>query len=131
MFKKKKIREEFDEVFKSGDQKKIKQMLEENPWLLEEVSEEMNEEMEDEEEIIAAVGVMEDELGKPPTMNDILFCLKTDFEINHSEEEITGLLANIEKLDLIQKQGDGWILSKEGENICDSYLNEHLGDLEL
>jgi len=131
MFKKKKIREDFDEIFKSGDQKRIKQMLEENPWLLEEVSEEIDEEMEDEEEIIAAIGVMEDELGKPVSIDDILFCLKSDFDIKQSEENIKKMLENIEKLNLIEKKKDGWRLKAEGEKICDNFLNKHLGELNL
>jgi hypothetical protein len=131
MFKKKKIREDFDKVFKSGDQKKIKQMLEENPWLLEEVSEEIDGEIEDEEEIIAAIGVMEDELGKPVSIEDILFCLKADFDIKQSEERIKEMLENIEKLNLIEKKKEGWILKAEGEKICDDFLNKHLGELKL
>ncbi|TXT54970.1 MAG: hypothetical protein BAJALOKI1v1_2110003 [Promethearchaeota archaeon] len=131
MVKKKKIREEFDKVFKSGDQKKIKQMLEENPWLLEEVSEEIEEEMHDEEEIVGAIGVMEDELGKPVSMNDILFCLKTDFNIKQSEEKAKEILDNIEKLGLVEQKDEGWILTKKGGQVCDDFLNKNIGELEL
>ena len=131
MAKKKKLREEFDEIFKSGDQKKIKQMLEENPWLLEEVSEEFDEEMHDEEEVIAAIGVMEDELGKPVSMNEILFCLKTDFNIKQTEPKVKEIIENIEKLKLIEQKDKGWVLTKQGGRICDDFLNKHLGDLEL
>ncbi len=131
MFKKKKIREDFDEIFKSGDQKKIKQMLEEYPWLLEEVSEEIDEAMEDEEEIIAAIGVMEDELAKPVSIDDILFCLRADFNIKQSEEKVKQMLENIEKLNLIEKKEEGWILKGDGGKICDDFLNKHLGELEF
>lgn len=131
MFKKSKIRDEFDEVFKSGNQKKIKQMLDEHPWLLNEVSEEMNEEIKHEEEVIAAVGVMEDELAKPAPLDEIVFCLKADFDIKTSEEEVQNILKKIEQLNLVQHKDDGWILTKEGGEMCDNYLNKQLNEFKL
>jgi len=79
MAKKKKIREEFNEIFKSGDEKKIKKMLEKNPWLLDEVSTEMDEVMEEQQYTVAALGVMEDELGGPVPIDEIVFSLRVDF----------------------------------------------------
>ncbi|TFF99178.1 MAG: hypothetical protein EU541_05605 [Promethearchaeota archaeon] len=131
MFKKSKIRDEFDEVFKSGDQKRIKQMLEEHPWLLNEVSEELNQEIQHEEEVIAAVGVMEDELAKPAPLNDIVFCLKVDFNIKKTEEEVQEILQKIEQLNMVQKKDDGWALTKEGGEVCDTYLNKQIDEFKL
>jgi len=131
MFKKSKIREEFDEVFKSGNQKQIKQMLEEHPWLLNEVSEEMNQEIKHEEEVIAAVGVMEDELTKPAPLNEIVFCLKVDFNIKKSKEEVQEILRKIEQLNLVEKKGEGWTLTNEGEEMCDTYLNKQIKEFKL
>ncbi|TFF94930.1 MAG: hypothetical protein EU543_00045 [Promethearchaeota archaeon] len=131
MFKKKKIREAFDEIFKSGNEKKIKEMLEDYPWLLEEVSHEMNEVMVEEQQIIAALGVMEDELGGPTPIKDIILSLKVDFDIEKPEEEVVSTLQNLAKLDLVQKNTDGWSLTEEGGRICDDYLNNALEDFEV
>jgi len=131
LFKKKKIREAFDEIFKSGNEKKIKSMLEEYPWLLEEVSHEMNEVMVEEQQIIAALGVMEDELGGPTPIKDIILSLKVDFDIEKPEEEVVSTLQNLAKLDLVQKNTDGWSLTEEGGRICDDYLNNALEDFEV
>jgi len=131
LFKKKKIREEFDDVFKTGDEEKIKEMLDEHPWLLEEVSHEMNEVMVEEQQIIAALGVMEDELGSPAPLNEIILSLKVDFNIDKSEVEVEEILENLQKLELVRKQSEGWNLSGEGGRICDDYLNKSLEEFEI
>ena len=78
MVKKKKIREDFEKVFKAGDDKLIKEMLAEYPWLLEEISQEMDATMKEEDLILAAIGVMEDDLNHPVSMEEIILCLKQD-----------------------------------------------------
>jgi hypothetical protein len=131
MAKKKKIREEFNEIFKSGDEKKIKKMLEKNPWLLDEVSTEMDEVMEEQQYTVAALGVMEDELGGPVPIDEIVFSLRVDFNINKSEEEIEANLINVKKLGLVKKENNGWILTNEGGKVCDDYLNKNLEKIGL
>ncbi|MFX1503951.1 MAG: hypothetical protein ACFFDH_23515, partial [Promethearchaeota archaeon] len=69
---KKKIREEFDMLFKKGDEKAIKKMLDRNPWLLDEVSNTIDAGMVEQNQIIAALGVMEDELGGPVPIDEII-----------------------------------------------------------
>ncbi len=78
---KKKVREEFDKLFKKGDEKAIKKMLDKNPWLLNEVSHTMDAGMVEQSQIIAALGVMEDELGGPVPIDEIIFSLRVDFNI--------------------------------------------------
>ncbi len=97
MAKKKKIREEFESVFKSGNDKKIKIMLEKHPWLLSEISNEMDDQMLKQHQIIGAIGVMEDELGGAVSMDKIIFCLNTDFNIKKNAEEIQEIIAIIER----------------------------------
>ncbi len=126
MGKKKKIRENFDEIFKSGDEKKIKRMLHEHPWLLEEVSNEMNQLMEKEQQIVAALGIMEDELGDAVPINEILYCLKADFDIRKSEVEVKEILENLIPLELVVKKPNGWSLTNEGGTICDDYINRSM-----
>jgi len=131
MVKKNKIREEFDAIFKSGDEKIIKSYLEKYPWLLQEISSEMDEVMLEQKQVIAALGVMEDDLGSAVSINDIESCLKNDFNIKKTQQEIEKTLKDVVSLNLIKKESSGWALTNEGERICDSYLNETLEDIEL
>ena len=131
MVKKKKIREEFERVFKSGNEKEIKKMLEKNSWLLDEMTSEMDEKMGIQDQVIAALGVMEDELARSVPIDEISFCLKVDFNINESEEQIHEVLFNVEKLGLVKKDTNGWRLTNEGGKICDNFLNKLLSKSEI
>lgn len=131
MGKKKKIREEYKLVFKSGDQKLIKKMLKKYPWLFDEISQDMDQGMLKQFQIIAALGVMEDELGGSVPIDQIIFCLGVDFKIHKSEEEVKEILNNVENLDLIKKDSNGWTLTSEGEKICDDFLNKNIENIEL
>ena len=100
MGKKKKIREEFTKVFESGNDRAIKEMLTNYPWLLDEMSSNMDAAMAEEHQIVAAIGVMEDELGHAVPLDQIMFCLRQDFGVEKPEPDLRGLLANIENLNL-------------------------------
>jgi len=131
MAKKKKIREEFSTIFKTGNEDAIKEMLDKYPWLLSEVSSEMDSRMFEQNQIVAAIGVMEDELGGPASMDDIVLSLDADFNIRKSKEELQPLILNIEDLNLVKKEGNGWILTDEGGRVCDAFLNKNLEDIEF
>jgi ribosomal protein S19E (S16A) len=131
MGKKKKIREDFEAIFQTGNEQAIKEYLEEYPWLLGEVSSVMNDTMLEQHQIIAAIGVMEDELGGAVSFNEIIRSLKEDFNIRKMEGEIQRILKDAENLRLIEKESNGWVLTNEGGRICDVYLNKNLEDLEL
>ena len=131
MGKKKKIREDFEAIFQTGNEQAIKEYLEEYPWLLDEVSSVMNETMLEQHQIIAAIGVMEDELGGAVSINEVIRSLKEDFNIRKMEGDIQRILKDAENLRLIEKESNGWILTSEGGRICDVYLNKNLEDLEL
>jgi len=131
MGKKKKIREDFEAIFKTGNEQAIKEYLEEYPWLLGEVSSEMNETMLEQHQIIAAIGVMEDELGGAVSINEIIRSLKEDLNVRKMEDDIQRILKDAENLRLIEKESNGWVLTSEGGRICDVYLNKNLEDLEL
>jgi hypothetical protein len=128
---KKKIREEFDKLFKRGDEKAIKKMLKKNPWLLDEVSDSVDAGMVKENQVIAALGVMEDELGGPVPIDEIVFSLKVDFNVRKSEDEVHSILTEVEKLNLVKRDTNGWSLTNEGGKICDEYLNRNLGKFDL
>jgi len=131
MAKKKKIREEFEEIFKTGNEKEIKKMLEKNAWLLDEMTSQMDKKMGIQDQVIAALGVMEDELARPVPIDEISFCLKVDFNIDELEEQIQDVLSNVEKLGLVKKDTNGWNLTSEGGKICDAFLNKLLSKFEL
>ena len=128
---KKKIREEFDKLFKKGNEKAIKKMLDKNPWLLNEVSHTMDAGMVEQSQIIAALGVMEDELGGPVPIDEIIFSLRVDFNIRKSEDEVHTSLTSAEHLNLVKRDANGWSLTNEGGRICDDYLNKNLGKIDL
>ena len=129
--RKKKIRENFDVAFKAGDEQEIKKMLEKNPWLLDEVSSDIDVGMSEQNQVIAALGVMEDELGGPVPIDEVVFSLRVDFNIRKTEDEVLTLLNNVENLNLVKKGSNGWSLSEDGEKICDDYLNKNLGNFEI
>jgi len=131
MAKKKKIREEFQAIFKKGDEEAIKKMLEKNPWLLDEMSNTMDAGMVEQNQIIAALGVMEDELGGPVPIDEIIFSLRVDFNIRKEDSEVHEILKSVENLNLVKREANGWALTSEGGKICDDYLNRSLGKLEL
>jgi len=132
MAKKKKIRDEFSTIFKTGNEDAIKEMLDKYPWLLSEVSSEMDNRMFEQNQIVAVIGVMEDELGGPASMDDIMLSLNADFNIlRKNKEEIQDLILKIEDLNLVKKEGNGWILTDEGGRVCDAFLNRNLKDFEL
>jgi len=131
MVKKKKIREEFERIFKSGNEKEIKKMLEKNSWLLDEMTSEMDEKMGIQDQVIAALGVMEDELARSVPIDEVSFCLKVDFNIDEPEEQIREVLFNVEKLGLVKKDANGWRLTNEGGKICDNFLNKLLSKSEI
>ena len=131
MVNKKKIREEFDKIFESGNENAIKMMLDKFPWLLDEMSTKMEGAIGDQQQVIAALGVMEDELGRPVPLDEIVFSLRIDFNIKKSEEEVHQILVSTEELKLATKDSNGWTLTAEGEKVCDNYLNKNLGEIEL
>ena len=125
MGKKKKIREEFEELFKQGDEKAIKKMLDKNPWLLNEMETSMDEGMAEQNQIIAALGVMEDELSNPAPLEEISFCLRVDFKNQMDDGQINTYLEENQSLGLCRRVGNGWQLTPDGEKKVDIYLNAH------
>jgi hypothetical protein len=126
MAKKKKIREDFDAIFQSGNEKAIKKMLDKYPWLLDEVSTEMKGVIEDQQQVIAALGVMEDERAGPVPIDEIVFSLRADFNVRRDEGDVIKLLNATETLGLVKKDPNGWKLTSEGGKVCDDYLNKIL-----
>jgi len=126
MFKKKQIRLEFENYFKSGNETMIKKILEENNWLQEEWKAKMDGNISEQSLILAALGTKNDENGGDPvSVDDLIFCLKTDFKQKREESAVKQVLNDCESLGYCKPSGGGWVLTPEGERICDNYLNAH------
>ncbi len=132
VLKKKKIREEFQQYFKSGNEAMIKKMLLDHLWLLEEWEDKMDTNVHEQSLIIAALGVMNDENGgNPVPLEDVIYCLRVDFKTKKEDSQVRDVLNACEGLGYCEAKEKGWILTQEGEKICDDYLNSHeelLGD---
>ncbi len=123
MAKKKKIRDDFEFYFKRGDEEKIKQMLVDYPWLLDEQQRRMDSDIGQQNEVLAALGVMEDELNSPVPIDEIIFSLRVDFNIQKKRDEVLEVLNNIKSLGYVKKEENGWNLTSEGGRMCDQFLN--------
>ncbi|MHA2282027.1 MAG: hypothetical protein ACXAC5_14385 [Promethearchaeota archaeon] len=128
---KKKIREQFDAVYQQGDERAIKKMLKSNPWLRDEMRSSMDADMTKQNQVLGALGIMEDELGGAVPIDEIVFSLRVDFNIRKNEAEVHSILGSIEDLNLVKREAKGWNLTKEGGKICDQFLNKNLGKFEL
>jgi hypothetical protein len=128
---KKKIREQFDLVYANGNEQEIKKMLTKNPWLRNEMQTSMDASMTKQNQVLVALGVMEDELGGSVPLDEIVFSLRVDFNIRKDEAEVHQILGVIENLNLVKREANGWGLTREGGKICDEFLNKNLGKFEL
>lgn len=128
---KKKIREQFNAVYETGDEQEIKKMLKRNPWLGDEMKTSMDANMTKQNQILVALGVMEDELGGSVPIDEIVFSLRVDFNIRKNEAEVHQILGGIEDLNLVKREANGWSLTREGGKICDEFLNKNLGKFDL
>jgi hypothetical protein len=126
MFGKSKIRKDFEDAFKSGNEAIMQQLLKENPWLVSEWESKMNGSSSgDQAQILAALGVMEDELCNPVPLDEISFCLRVDFKTKKDENQILSLLSEAETLGYCKKVQNSWSLTPQGGKIADNYLNSH------
>lgn len=125
MFKKSKVRKDFDDAFRANDEATMQKLLGENKWLLDEWNNKMNNSHSEQSLVIAALGVMEDEFAAPVPVDEIGFCLRYDFKLKKEADEITQILNDAEALGYCKRTKNGWALTPEGGQICDDYLNSH------
>ncbi len=73
--------------------------------------------------VLAALAVIEDDLGDSVPLEDIAFSLRADFKIKMSESKIANILQNFEKDGYVKKndQKKYSLTSKSGE-IADDFL---------
>ncbi|NHI91447.1 MAG: hypothetical protein EAX96_03020 [Candidatus Lokiarchaeota archaeon] len=103
----------------------INRLILEYPFLIEEFKElQKYPSLDIEGAIIAATGVMEDELAGPVKVEDIVKSAIQDFRKNITEIEVFSILDKIERQGFIQKRGIGWVLTARGSELCDQTLAE-------
>jgi hypothetical protein len=126
MFGKSKVRAEFENAFKSGNEAAMQKMLAENPWLLSEWEAKMEGGASGDQQIVlAALGVMSDELSGPAPVDEISFSLRVDFKKKIDDGSINSILSEAESLGYCRRGQAGWELTPEGAKICDNFLNSH------
>ena len=106
-------------------------MLDRHPWLLNEVSKDFDAGMSEQNQVLAALGVMEDETGGAVPIDEIVFSLKIDFDITKLNGEVLEILKNVESLNLAKRESSGWVLTTEGNKLCDEYLNKSFENIDL
>jgi hypothetical protein len=126
MFGKSKARGEFEAAFKAGNEALMQKILGENPWLLAEWESKMDGSTSGVQQVVmAALGVMEDEIQGPVPIDEISFSLRVDFKTKKDDAEISRILTESESLGLCKKIQNGYQLTPQGGKICDVYLNSH------
>jgi len=83
VFKKRRIKKEFDTAVAEGNDAKVERLVQENGWLADYV-----EDADDTDitvkRVCAAIGIMEDELNAPTSLDDIVKSLDQDFKASMS-----------------------------------------------
>lgn len=131
MVNKKQIRDEYNAVFIKGSKKAIKKYLKKYPWLMDEDAEVIDKSSSEQYQVIAALGVMEDDLGSSVPLSEIVYCLRDDFNTNKSDERVSNILNELRDLGWVEIEGNNWIMTSKGGTICDAFLNNDLGEITL
>jgi hypothetical protein len=129
MFKKRRVKKEFDIAVAEGDDGKIASMLKENSWLSEYQDEGSDETDMNLKRVCAAIGIMEDELTMPPTLDDIVRALESDFGTSIAKGQLESICMDLETKGYIKAQAQGYALTTEGNRICDNFLNKQATDM--
>nr|MDO8083642.1 hypothetical protein [Candidatus Sigynarchaeum springense] len=133
LWKKRRIKKDFDTAVAEGNDAKIEQLVKDNPWLQDYVDENGDETDINVKRICAAIGIMEDERCAPATIDDIVESMGQDFNVNMSPAQVESVCMDLENKGYVKSQDAGYVLTVEGGRICDNYLNkqsvEMLGNL--
>ena len=72
--------------------------------------------------VLAALGVIEDDIGEPVSIDEIGLSLRSDIKIKLNESKITKILQNLEKDGYVKKLQNKYSLSNSGGDIVDTFL---------
>ncbi|MBD3185198.1 hypothetical protein GF325_00105 [Candidatus Bathyarchaeota archaeon] len=123
MFKKRRIKKDYDAALAEGETGDAEKILKENPWLQDYIEEDDDAEIGF-KQICGAIGIMEDELHGPVPIDEVLYCLEMDFSNKMPASELESLLISLEAKNYIKNEAGGYTLTIEGGRICDNYLNK-------
>jgi hypothetical protein len=128
LFKKRRIKKDFDTAVAEGDDAKVEKLVQENKWLADYV-----EDADDTDitvkRVCAAIGVMEDELNAAVSLEGIVQSLNQDFKASMSRSQVETTCIDLENKGYIKNQDQGYVLTVEGGRICDNYLNKQANEL--
>lgn len=129
MFKRRRVKKDFDVALAEGDDAKIEQLVRENPWLqdyVEDVSEETDLAMK---RTCAAIGIMEDELNMPVPVDEIAYSLEMDFSSAVPVSKVEQACIELEAKGFVKRQLQGYVLTVEGGRVCDKFLNKQAAEV--
>ena len=72
--------------------------------------------------VIAALGVIEDDIGEPVNIDEISLSLRSDIKIKLNVSKIPSILQKLEKEGYIENHNNKYSLSKSGGDIADNFL---------
>jgi len=72
--------------------------------------------------VLAALGVIEDEIGEPVNIDEIALSLRSDIKIKLNVSKIAGLLQKLEKDGYVKNNQNKYSLTKSGGDIVDTFL---------
>ena len=72
--------------------------------------------------VLAALGVIEDDIGEPVSIDEILLSLRADIKIKLNVSKIAGLLQKLEKEGYVKNNQNKFSLSESGGEIVDAFL---------
>ncbi|MHA1680563.1 MAG: hypothetical protein ACTSUE_06105 [Promethearchaeota archaeon] len=123
MFKKRRIKKDYDTALAEGNAAKAEQLARENPWLQDYVSDDIGGPDLNLKQACAAIGIMEDELNTAVPLDEILYSMEMDFNVQISASELETIVMDLETKHYIKSELGGYTLTIEGGKICDNYLN--------
>ena len=80
--------------------------------------------IKDDQLMLAAIGVMNDEFNGPVPMDEINFCLRIDFKCKIKDSMLLSLLNYAINSNMIIKEPNGYLLTPQGDNIADEVLKQ-------
>ena len=126
MFKRKKIRQDFEQAAAAGDEDRLRILMDENDWLVDEWEATLNQGQQVQRIILSALGVMEDEMADSVAVSDITYSLRVDFKETYDDAQVTSILQDAAALGHSKQVGSKWSLTPAGGKICDNYLNSRV-----
>jgi len=72
--------------------------------------------------VLAALGVIEDDIGEPVNIDEIALSLRSDIKIKLNVSKIAGLLQKLEKDGNVKNNQNKYSLTKSGGDIVDTFL---------